>query len=337
MPSLSECPQELRLARTSGCDHAETIVISSLQQVARRANRNYCAIINDTSGRKLFFKHNLGGSFKYIVTDAERRRRDICNILASRILSDVFALHCVVYRDSFLVFPDGHRLRGVACDYLEESRWLQLVPWQDIMNQEEGIWQIVALTWLGDIDRLNNPGGDFVTQGGMYITLDFDFCFGDGVSVFGLPIANRSALKYFMQSGSVESTIARILRFTDVDIANMVERLGRDWVGDWSEDYQSSFVGVLIRNRERLRRSKALQKFDHKMSPCLQLVEYLVTRFYQKVIIPRKIMSIVRKQGMLSTTLRLFAIVSRTSRRDSDFYAGASSRTTLTATATGGS
>ena len=72
--------------------------------MARRTNRNFCAIISDETGRKLFFKHNLGGSFKYIVTDAERRRRDIANILAFRILNETFAFHSMVLPILYLLF-----------------------------------------------------------------------------------------------------------------------------------------------------------------------------------------------------------------------------------------
>src|ERR1700722_5000748 len=127
MPTTPECPIGMALTATPGCPQPEIVVVSSWQPVARRANRNFCAIINDAAGRKLFFKHNLGGNFKYIVTDSERRRRDICNILASRILTQIFALHSVVYTDCFLLFPDGHQLRGVVCDYLEQLRWLEMV------------------------------------------------------------------------------------------------------------------------------------------------------------------------------------------------------------------
>jgi hypothetical protein len=305
MPSIPECPIAIVLATTSGCRRSETIAVSSWQGVARRANRNFCAIINDAAGRKLFFKHNLGGNFKYIVTDLERRRRDICNILASRILTQIFALHSVVYYDSFLLFADGHRLRGVACHYLEQARGLQIVHPREVINQQDAVCQMVVLTWLGDIDRLKNPGGDFVTQDGLYSSLDFDFCFNDGVSFFGLPIANRRALKSFPSSETVESMTTAILNLTDVDIAKMVARVGHDWIGDWSEEYQSSFAGVLIRNRERLRSSRALRQFGVSMGLWLWLLDDLVTQFYEKLIIPRKVRSIIRNQGTLATILEL--------------------------------
>jgi hypothetical protein len=305
MPGISEGPTGIALATTPGCRQPETIVVSSWQRVARRTNRNFCAIINDAAGRKLFFKHNLGGNFKYMVTESERRRRDICNILASHILTETFALHCVVYIDCLLLFRDGRQLRGVACDYLEQLRWLQMVLPQEVINQQDALCQIVVLTWLGDIDRLKNPSSDFVTRGGLYGTLDFDFCFNDGVSFFGLPIANRRALKYFTSIDTVETMITTILELTDADIAKMVGRVGHDWVSDWSDKYQSIFAGVLIRNRERLRSSGALREFGVNMGPWLGLLDDLVTEFYEKLIIPRKVGSIVRYQGMRETILEL--------------------------------
>src|SRR6202453_3799821 len=162
MPSISECPTGVALAATPGRRRPETIVVSSWQRVARRANRNFCAIINDQAGRKLFFKHNLGGNFKYMVTESERRRRDICNILASRILTEIFSLRSVVYHDSVLFLENGRQLSGVACDYLEKLRWLQAVQPEEVINPQDAICQIVVLTWLGDIDRLKTPGNDFV-------------------------------------------------------------------------------------------------------------------------------------------------------------------------------
>jgi|SRR5580698_8379389 hypothetical protein len=132
MSSLSESRIGIALAGTSNCRQSETIVASSWQRVARRANRNFCAIMNDVTGRRLLFKHNLGVNFRYMVTDAERRRRDIANILAS--LSETFALHSVVYRDTLLIFSDGHQLRGVACDHLDHRRRLQVVPQEHITN-----------------------------------------------------------------------------------------------------------------------------------------------------------------------------------------------------------
>lgn len=174
-----------------------------------------------------------------------------------------------------------------------------------MINQRDALCQIIVLTWLGDIDRLKNPGSDFVTQDGMYSTLDFDFCFNEGVSFFGLPIANRCSLKYFTSIDPVESMIATILNLDDVDIVKMIGCVGHDWVSDWSEEYQSSFVRVLIRNRERLRNSKALQQFGVSMDLWLWLFDRLVSQFYEKLIIPRKIRSIIRHQGSLQTILEL--------------------------------
>jgi hypothetical protein len=305
MPGTSEGPTAIALATTPGCRRPETIAVSSWQPVARRANRNFCAILSDAAGRKLFFKHNLGGNFKYIVTDSERRRRDISNILASRILTQTFELHSVVYIDCCLLFPDGLQVRGVACDYLEQLRWLEMVPPEEVLNQPDALSQIVVLTWLGDIDRLKNNSSDFVTQDGRYGTLDFDFCFNDGVSFFGLPIANRCALKRFTSIDTVESMISTILKLTDVDIARMVRRVGHDWVSDWSDQDQSIFMEVLIRNRERLRNSRALSDFCVNTSVYLRILDDVVVLFYEKLIILRKIKSIVRYQGILETMLEL--------------------------------
>jgi hypothetical protein len=305
MPSISECPTGVVLAATEGCRQPETIAVSSWQLVARRANRNFCAIIEGVTGRKLFFKHNLGGNLKYIVTDSERRRRDICNILASRIMTKMCGLHSIIYLDCCLLFSDGCQLRGVACDYIDELRWLQTVRPGDVINHGDALCQIVVLTWLGDIDRLKNPSNDFVNLDGLYGTLDFDFCFNDGVSFLGLPIANRCALKYFTSTGSVESTIMTIVNLTDMDIAKMVGSIGNEWVPDWSDKYQVFFVGVLIRNRERLRTSGALRDFGANKSVWLRLLDDFLVKFYDKLIISRKFPSIVRYQGVRETILEL--------------------------------
>jgi hypothetical protein len=277
MTSTPESPTRIALITSPGSSQPEIVVVSSWQPVARRVNRNFCAIINDAAGRKLFFKHNLGGNLKYIVTDRERRRRDICNILASRILSEFFSLHSVVYIDCILYFSDGYQLSGVACAYIEELRWLQMVTPQEIVDRQDALHQMVVLTWLGDLDRLKNPSSDFVTRDGRYGTLDFDFCFNHGVSFFGLPIANRLALKYFNSLDTIESIITTIIELTDLDIAKMVERIGHDWVNDWSDQYQSLFVGILIRNRERLKHSKSLRRFGGNRGPWLRFLDSIVT------------------------------------------------------------
>jgi hypothetical protein len=235
MASTPERPTRIALTTSPGSSQPEIVVVSSWQPVARRINRNFCAIINDASGRKLFFKHNLGGNLKYIVTDSERRRRDICNILASRILSEFFSLHSVVYIDCILYFSDERQFCGVACAYIEELRWLQMVTPQEIVNLQDALHQMFVLTWLGDLDRLKNPSSDFVTRDGLYGTLDFDFCFNHGVSFFGLPIANRLALKYFNSLDTIESIVTTIIELTDVDIAKMVGGIGHDWVNGWSD------------------------------------------------------------------------------------------------------
>jgi hypothetical protein len=301
MPSTPEDPTGIALAITPRCSQPEIVVVSSWQPIARRANRNFCAIINDVAGRKLFFKHNLGGNLKYMVTDRERRRRDICNILASRILNEMFSLPSVVYIDCTLLFLDGHQLEGVACTYIEELRWLQMVTPQEVVNQQDALHQVVVLTWLGDLDRLKNPSSDFVTQDGLYGTLDFDFCFNHGVSFFGLPIANRRALKYFNSIDTIESMITTIIELTDADIAKMIGRIGHDWVSDWSEQYQSTFAGILIRNRERLKHSKSLRRFGGNRGPWLRFLDSIVTNYYEKLIIPKKIKSIYSFQGVLAT------------------------------------
>jgi hypothetical protein len=156
---------------------------------------------------------------------------------------------------------------------------------------------------VGDIDRLKNPGNDFVTVDGFYGALDFDFCFNDGVSVFGLPIANRCALKYFTSVDGVESTAMAIANLTDMDIVRMVGRIGNDWVLDWSDKYQAIFAAVLLRNRERLRRSVALREFGVNMSIWSRLLDNFVVPFYGKLILVRKIGNIVRNQGPRETIL----------------------------------
>jgi hypothetical protein len=313
MSSTPEAPTKIALTIAPGCSQPEIVAVSSWQPVARRVNRNFCAIINDTTGRKFFFKHNLGGNLKYILTDRERRRRDVCNILASRILNEIFALHSVVYIDCILIFSDGCQLRGVACAYIEELRWLQTVISQEVINKQDAVRQMVVLTWLGDLDRLKNPSSDFVTRDGLYGTLDFDFCFNDGVSFFGLPIANRSALKCFASIDIVESMIATILELTDMDIDKMVGRVGHDWVSDWSDQYQSIFVGILIRNRERVRHSGALRGFGVNMGPWLRFWDSLITHFYEKLIIPKKIISICSFQGAMETIPDIKRLITLTS------------------------
>lgn len=319
MLSTPECPTGITLTITPG-SQPETVVVSSWQPIARRVNRNFCAIINDAAGRKLFFKHNLGGNFKYIVNDWERRRRDVCNILASRILNDIFALNSVVYIDCILSFSDGRQLSGIACAYIEELRWLQMVNPQEVVNKQDALHQMVLLTWLGDIDRLKNPSSDFVTREGMYGTLDFDFCFTDGVSFCGLPIANRLALRYFKSTYSIQLLTATIVELTDVEIDKMVGRIGADWINNWTEQYQSIFVGILIRNRERLSRSGALRRFGFNMGLGLECLEILVTRFYEKLIIPKKIISICAFQGILETTHELAKLFNSSVRNNNQSY-----------------
>jgi hypothetical protein len=291
--STSEDPIAIALNTRPARSQPEIVVVSSWQPVPRRFNRNFCAIINDATGRKLFFKHNLGGNLKYIVNDGERRRRDICNILASRILNDIFSLHSVLYIDCTLFFLNDRQLSGVACTYIEDLRWLQMVNPNEVVNKQEVLHQMVVLTWLGDLDRLKNPSSDFVTSDGLYGTLDFDFCFNHGISFFGLPIANRLALKYFNSLDTLESIITTIIELTDVDIDNMVGRIGRDWVNDWSDQYQSLFVGILIRNRERLKQSKSLRRFGGNMGLWFRTLDNIVTHYYEILIIPKKIASII--------------------------------------------
>jgi hypothetical protein len=178
-----------------------------------------------------------------------------------------------------------------------------------VVNKQDALHQMVVLTWLGDLDRLKNPSSDFVTRDGLYGTLDFDFWFTDGVSFCGLPIANRRALEYFNSIDTMESIIAAIIELTDVDIAKMVGRIGHDWVSDWSEQYQSIFVGILIRNRERLSRSGALRRFGVNMGVWLRCFDGLVTHCYEKLIVPKKVISICSFQGILETAFELKTLV----------------------------
>jgi hypothetical protein len=165
------------------------------------------------------------------------------------------------------------------------------------------LWQIVVLTWLGDIDR-NHSYNDLITSCGLYFTIDFDFCFSDGVSILGLPIANRLALNYFL-SADVDLMIDTILSFNNTDIANMIGRLGHEWVSDWSDQYNDVFSDVLIRNRGRLSRSQALFKFSHKITRRVKLLDSLVILFYEKIILMRKLRNILTNQGTTATVLEL--------------------------------
>jgi hypothetical protein len=164
MTNTPEGSTRIALTTNPSCSQVEIVVVTSWQSVPRRVNRNFCAIINDAAGRKLFFKHNLGGNLRYLVTDWEMRRRDVCNILASHILNDIFGLHSVVYIDCILYFPNGSKLSGVASTYIEQLRWLEMTNPQEVLNQEDALRQMVVLTWLGDLDRLKNPSSDFVTR-----------------------------------------------------------------------------------------------------------------------------------------------------------------------------
>ena len=263
------------------------------------AGRNNCTLFTDTTGRTLVFKHNTGGKYRGLVTDAERHRRDVSGILASRILSEVFAVRGVVYREAIVLLPDGSHLSGIICDYIENLRFFHEVAPREISCPAEALLQVVVLAWLGDMDRIETSDNEFVDPNGRYIALDFDFCFCDGVSILGLPKASRRAVERFVTTDAIEPLIETVSALSDLEIADMVDYIGWNWVSDWTPRCKHSFASVLIRNRDRLRRTGAFSIFSAGI--WRRKWATIVTRHIFTLNIPWKIAQIVAAQGALLT------------------------------------
>jgi hypothetical protein len=221
------------------------------------SGRNGAAVVIDSRGQRHVFKQNTGGGFRRFLTDEERRRRDICNILASRILYDVFDLPAVIYYDAELNFHDGSTKYGIVSDYIEGLRALEEVGPNEVVNREDALMQIILLAWLGDLDRIDHPDNEWVDLAGRYITLDFDFCFSRGVKILGLPNASRRALERFATRDVVARLVTRITTLSDDRIRKMVDRAGAARVRDWTPRQARDFASVLIHNRNRMARGDA--------------------------------------------------------------------------------
>jgi hypothetical protein len=280
--------------------------INVLNRIPVHLGNNECSVVTDLSGRKLLFKRNSGGRYRALVTDTECRRRDINNIVASRILQDVFGLDYVIYRDASLTFRDGLRLHGVVCDYIENLRFFHEALSSPISNPEQAINQVVALAWLGDLDRIENPGNECIDQAQRYIALDFDFCFGDGITILGIPNASRRALERFATAGNLNTAIGRILALDNSYLANAVARIGRTWVSGWSAELERGMTATLIRNRDRLRDTDVFGVFSADVPTYKKVWARIVTRLIFKINIPKKLYRLVATQGILPTIRELF-------------------------------
>jgi hypothetical protein len=212
--------------------------------------RNGAAIVVDSCGHKHVFKHNTGGGLRRILTDKERRRRDVCNILASRILSDVFGLPAVVYYDAVLLFPDGSTRAGVVSNYVDGLQLLEDVRAEDVVNRDDALMQVILLAWLGDMDRIDHPDNEAVDPDGRYIVLDFDFCFSLGVTTLGLPNASRRALERFVTRDALAPLLVRVMTLSDTRIHEMVNEIGSAWVRNWTPEQARDFSSILIHNRK---------------------------------------------------------------------------------------
>lgn len=218
----------------------------------RLRGRNGCLRIRDAQGNRFVFKHNTGGRFAFLLDTRERNRRDANNVIASRILRDVFCLPAMLYHQATLRFPSGQALSGVISEYVENLRPLEHVTPEKILNKDELLAQSIVLCWFGDIDRITNIDNDVVDSSGIYRSLDFDFCFYKGVSSLGLPNISRVIVQRFLAAAATKPYLDYITNLSDVEIRTIVEHIGREWVVDWNEAESSRISSILIYNRTKI-------------------------------------------------------------------------------------
>lgn len=224
----------------------------------------------DEKGNKVVFKHNSLGIFARIYPKAEMRKRDIKEIVASRIMQDEFGLPTVTYREGYVVDDKGQKQRGIVCDFVEGLRTLETAKTDEIKNPDQAVEQSIVKGWMGDWDIIKNDSNVWLLPDNTAVGADFGFSIDDGITDFGVPNASEKVMKALSKPENVDPIVNKIKNLSDDEIGEMVQRAGSNNVDGWKPELKKEFSDILIRNRDKLKKKNPFDNYYSGFHPFLK-------------------------------------------------------------------
>ena len=226
-------------------------------------------------GEKVVFKKNTQGPLERILTGEEMREYEINEIVASHIIRDEFSLPAVEYREAYTV-KDGKRDEGIVSDFVSGLKVAGTLAGGDeeglvkkISNPDEAVAQCIIMGWMGDWDKIKNNSNIFIDPNNKALAADFGFSFSPGITFFGIPKANELIMNNLAKPENVKPVVEKIKSFSNKDIRGMVHRAGTKYVKDWSEEQEKRITGVLIKNRDDLKKDNPFDNYFEGFHPFL--------------------------------------------------------------------
>ncbi|USI72215.1 hypothetical protein [Sphingomonas morindae] len=267
--------------------------------------RNRCLVLNDPRRGLLVFKRNSGGRYSSLISEEMRRWRDISNVLVSRIISETFNVNTIVYTCANLLTDQKEVLTGVASAFVSNLRRLQPGDINAFATAQTMLRHALILAWMGDLDRVANPGNEGMTETGTYITLDYDLAFHEGVTFWGHPLISRAVTTALTQGFDVSAIIDEIGAYSAADIRRFVSHAGKTWIPDWSATLEDRATSVLCANQAAIVKSAAYRRLGAETNCLVGGTQRFVARFHQALLIPRRLSNLLTNQGVRPTLLKL--------------------------------
>jgi hypothetical protein len=190
-------------------------------------------------------------------------------IVASHILADDFKIPAVTYSQGLIEHANGKTEKTIVSKFVPGLSTLWETPVKKIQNPDEAVKQCIVRGWMGDKDIIVNNSNIWITREGKAIAGDFGNAFRKKIAVnfgkrkgkFEIPKANLKVMRAFATCANVNPISEKIKNLSDDQIKVMVHKAGSQHVQGWNQNLEDKLTGILIYNRDQLRKRNPFEDF----------------------------------------------------------------------------
>jgi hypothetical protein len=226
-------------------------------------------------------KSNTLGLFAALHPDQNARKENVHEIVASHIMADEFKLPSLTFQEGFLNVG-GQRVEKILSPLCTDIRTLEDAKVTDIKDGDTAVALTIVQGWMGDWDSTFNDSNVWVKNDGQPMGSDYGYALNPGVKAAGIPFANRKIMQAFATQENVTAITDKITSLSDKQINEMVDRVGKKWIHDWSADQHKQISGALIANRDAIKKHNPYLAYVDGFHPVIQgpLAKMRYPRFF---------------------------------------------------------
>lgn len=196
-----------------------------------------------------------------VVGEDEALLRDRNGVLASQLMV-ALGLPCLPSREARWQSEDG-LVRGTCSPWMEGALTLLEFPASRISNPDEAVAVLIWREFLGDGD-INGTNLLVHEETGQLYAIDLDKAFQ---GVFPVKSSGfRDVMERYATPENVEPVLEEIRSMDSVKISALLDRVGPEALGSWSDEMKDKVLTNLLRNRAALLQGNPYARYYGKRS-----------------------------------------------------------------------